>query len=242
MFIPTRLRRLLLLGCVCGLLSVSAGSGVVRSAPNDPCYYREGGYHEQGIQVSGTWFGVKGRNHVRNPYVFPGSAVVRSVWVHRGEPPDYVEIGWCKGLDCCLDPDPAPGVPPPCIGKPPHYFAVFQEAGEPPRGIIWGPADPFTTHKFSAVCRWGTHWRFFLDGQYKYEVNPTTFSFGVPGGQSEVHNTCESAYTRWWDLKYYTVWEEWLPWYDLEEGNPLSPNPNYHVQIISDTEFKVVHD
>ncbi len=57
-------------------------------------------------------------------------------------------------------------------------------------------ADPYTTHEYSVVTRWSTWWRWWLDGELRYENNQP-FSAGDVGGQSMVHNECDSAYTRW---------------------------------------------
>jgi len=230
-FISAKLKRLFSLGCVCGLLLIGLASGVIESSPNDPCYFRESGYEVQGIDATGTWFGAKGYNYVRDPYVFPGSWLVRSVWVHDPDGGDYVEMGWCKGVACCV----AGGN---CENEPPHFFAAWVRAGLYGETVL-GPATPFTTHKFSVVSQWGNWWRWWLDGRENF-ATWNTFHDGTAGGQSEVHNTCESAYTRWWDLQHYSPWLEWDHWYNLQEA--LDDNPNYHFEGISNTEFKVVHD
>jgi len=69
-----------------------------------------------------------------------------------------------------------------------------------------------------------------------------TFNYGPVGGQSEVKNTCDGAYTRWWDLQYFTAWEEWYPWYSL--GSYVTTIPGWHLQKLQgdETQFWVVRD
>ena len=100
MFTSAKLKCLFLLVCVCGLLLVSATSGVAVSFPNNGCNFSADGYHVQAVQDSGFWSGAKGWNHVRDPWVASGSWIVQSAWVHSVDPyhtNDFVEIGWCKG-------------------------------------------------------------------------------------------------------------------------------------------------
>jgi len=108
--------------------------------------------------------GVKGKNYVRNPYAYPGSWIVRSIWVHKvggSNSGDYVEIGWCKGKSCCAEGGE-------CIGEPPHFFAFWVGVGVPDEDML-GEAPPWTTHTLNVVRRWDTTWRSWIDGQLRQE-------------------------------------------------------------------------
>jgi len=156
-----------------------------------------------------------------------GSWQVRSVWVQQNGN-NWVEVGWWT----------RPGYWPN-----PQYFAAWAINGQI-SVYYWWPATPGTYHWFKVFNPTGgqdSYWEFWVDNTPLPPIVNTNFDAGLPGGQSEAHNTCDQAGTSWWALqKCIRTYGNWYYWTRL--GQYLDNNPGYYLYVVSDHEFKVYPD
>ena len=178
---------------------------------------------------------MRGYNYVRSFWACgdpePESWHVRSVWVYRNDL-NWVEMGWCKGYEC--GPHESEWVHP-------YAFKAWKING------VYGEEEfkmlpPPSRHYFNVNNPYYNYrWKFWLDGTYYGpDLVHWYMNEGEVGGQSEVHEIREGAYTRWWGLQLRTSLG-WADWYRLECMLPDS-NPDWKCQKISNTEFKVVRE
>lgn len=184
-------------------------------------------YQVQGRTGKTAWgwiefYGVYGKNRTWDAHEEePLGVYVNSVWIMKDQN-NIVELGWTT--------DGKSGVNYRRFFRVWHVNGVYHE--DP-----WGSPAAGTDHTYKLYnYKSDKQWRYIVDGQQRGETIQTWFDSGLAGAMRERHNTCDSGWAHWWNLKRADWAAQFSAWQTLDEWDN---DPYWHLNPISNTEFYV---
>lgn len=174
--------------------------------------------------------GVHGQIQVNYPDGGPvnNGGIVKSLFAWRNYD-NFAEVGWLwrDGFESSQ-----------------RRFTYLRDAGTPGAVNKHGYAgDRGTFHHHKLSNDYGDHWKFRSHGE---TVRNHTFvnlnSDILPWGNSEVDNSCDSAWAHFKDLTDKDCDDcRWEVWYDTQNSGIGTENPCYHTDLAGNNEFYVRH-
>lgn len=201
--------------------------------------YGNGTYTDNVTNMDNYTYGNQAQIAVLNPYVYPTSYKVESLFAVRTDETAWVEVGWCKyGMNC-----PA-GLP----KVPTMFYAVYNNGYYEDIDVQEVPVNSayFYAMRYIGVDGNGSSkWYFYLNDVWKgYElVINGRLSSAWAYSQSETHyqvapSQYDDAKGHFYGMTYFDG-SVWRPWNSLEswtDGNPL-----YYVLKVTNTEWWNLH-
>ena len=155
-----------------------------------------------------------------------GGGLVRSILLWW-DADNWVEIAWSWARD---------------VTDGPTKIAAWRDQGTYAH-VLLGPAGDLNSyHKYRVVNDTGTHVNWFFDDVLKFNRTFRTLDQGNAAANSEVWNTCDSAYAHFNNLtELPCIGCGWDRWDGIVLWRHGRENPCYHTRLIDATEFYVEH-
>jgi hypothetical protein len=224
------------LGLSLGLLLVVMSLGTLQQAEanhlSGPC---TGATYTEAVRENNTDVEDGGHAQIKLEYPDGGpvnnGGLVRSIFAWRNFD-NFAEVGW-KWY--AINPS----------DNSPRYFAYWEDHNNP-RNQPWesgsaGNRDSFSHYKADNDS--GDHWQLFAGGSQiaQHDFADLHDSIGI-WGNSEVKNRCDSAEAHFQNLTDKACNScGYVDWLNTENYDIGLENPCFHTDLISATEFKVLH-
>lgn len=122
------------------------------------------------------------------------------------------------------------------------YWAVWNDADNY-HEVLEGDAGARDSWPFYRLSNdEGSHWRWLHNGNQYHARVFSNLTEVLPWGNDEVDNKCDSAHAEFRELKDKACNNcDFDPWLNTENFQIGTENPCFHVDLLSNTRFEVVH-